>query len=326
MIRTGVSSQAGRLIWRELCLPTIARRERTDIVFSPMFFAPVLSRPAKSIVTVLDMVHELYPETLPRFRRIYFARLVRWCARRADHILTLSENARRDIITRMGIAPERVTPTPLAVGPQYDRKAGLKKLDEVREKYALPESYILYMGTCEPRKNLITLFEAYRWLLGRGHGETRLVIAGQQGWGTDDPRRKTRELGLTGKVTFTGYVQDEDQPAVYAGAELLAFPSLYEGFGLPPLEAMACGTPVVASNVASMPEVVGDAGILVDPLDARALGRAMESILSDQSLQEELRVLGAARARDFTWDRTARCSLEAIESAGRTIGERRQQN
>ncbi len=182
------------------------------------------------------------------------------------------------------------------------------------------------MGTFEPRKNLTTLFEAYRWLLGRGECKTRLVIAGEHGWGTDDPRRKTQELGLAGKVTFTGYVQDEDQPAVYAGAQLLAFPSLYEGFGLPPLEAMACGTPVVASNAASMPEVVGDAGILVDPLDAVALGRAIESILSNRGHQEKLRVLGAARAREFTWERTACRTLEAIESAGRTPGERRQQN
>jgi len=193
-------------------------------------------------------------------------------------------------------------------------------LARVRNRYGLPERFILYVGTIEPRKNLTTLLEAYAALTSRVSNlqypisNIHLVIAGRKGWLYEGFFRRLRELGLEREVVFPGFVPDEDLPALYSAAELFVFPSLYEGFGLPPLEAMACGTPVITSNSSSLPEVVGEVGIMVEPRDVRALAEAMELVLTDEGKRREMREKGLRQAARFSWKRTAQETLEVYRS------------
>jgi glycosyltransferase involved in cell wall biosynthesis len=208
------------------------------------------------------------------------------------------------------------------VNPRF-RPAGPEALAAVRQKYDLPERFILYVGTIEPRKNLTALLEAYAALMERlsvcdlrpALSDVRLVIVGKKGWLYEGFFRRLHELGLEDRVLFTGYVPDEDLPAIYSAADLFVFPSLYEGFGLPVLEAMACGTPVIASNASSLPEVAGEAGIMIAPHDVRGLAEAMERLLMDKQLRAELRARGLERAKQFTWERAAAMTLEVYQDA-----------
>ncbi|HEU4792797.1 MAG TPA: glycosyltransferase family 1 protein, partial [Nitrolancea sp.] len=191
--------------------------------------------------------------------------------------------------------------------------ASLVTVAGVLRHYAVPQPYILTVGALQSRKNLETLFAAYRILRGKGLPH-RLVVTGRKAWKTAGIFTSLRQLGLEEDVILTGYVADDDLPALYSGASAFAFPSLYEGFGLPPLEAMACGTPVVTSNSSSLPEVVGDAGLTVDPSDVRGFAGALERLLTDEALHETCRKRGLARAGRFTWDRAAADHLELYQS------------
>jgi glycosyltransferase involved in cell wall biosynthesis len=183
----------------------------------------------------------------------------------------------------------------------------------VREKYRLPEQFILYLGTIEPRKNVAGLLHAYRRLLDRGDTTLDLVVAGRKGWLYEPVFQAVRELGLEERVHFTGWVAGEDAPALMNSAQVFVYPSLYEGFGLPPLEAMACGTPVVCSNAASLPEVVGDAAILVNPLETNEMADAIARVLSDPARRQEMCAKSIAQAARFTWERAARETLQVYE-------------
>jgi len=210
-----------------------------------------------------------------------------------------------DVERHLRLPPERVRVVPLAAAPSFRPLEDATKMAAVRAKYDLPERFILNVGALEPGKNQATLVRAFR-RLRRGGVEQALVIAGPPAWRYERLLRLVDRLGLTDEVRFLGYVPAEDLVALYNLADLFAFPSLYEGFGLPPLEAMACGTPMVCSNAASLPEVVGDAAITVDPYDVEGLAQAMHRVLTDASLREELRAKGLAQAKQFTWERTAR--------------------
>jgi len=243
----------------------------------------------------------------------------------AGAVITISESARRDLLGHYATDAPR-SPAPLAglaglagkvrvvyggVGQSFRSMPGDVQA-EARAKYDLPEHFILSVGTIEPRKNLARLLEAYRTLLDR-HGGTGLVIAGRRGWRSDEFFTRLNALGLESKVILLSFVPDADLPALYSMADLFVFPSLYEGFGLPPLEAMACGAPVVASNASSLPEVIGDAGITVDPLDVGELAAAIESVLGNPILQQQLRAQGPARAARFTWQAAARATRQVYQ-------------
>jgi glycosyltransferase involved in cell wall biosynthesis len=198
---------------------------------------------------------------------------------------------------------------------------GPDALARVRACYGLPERYVFCVGTIEPRKNLTTLLEAYQALRSRGFN-FKLVIVDKKGWLYKGFFRRLRELGLEGEVVFPGFIPDEDLPALYSAAELFVFPSLYKGFGLPPLEAMACGTPVIASNASSLPEVVEEAGIMVEPRDVSGLTEAMRRVLTDEGKRREMREKGLRQAARFSWERTAQETLEVYRSVvwGKGIG------
>jgi glycosyltransferase involved in cell wall biosynthesis len=263
----------------------------------------------KVLVTVYDMVYKLFPETMERanYKKLE-KNLARSCAR-ADAVITISQNSKEEIIKHLGVSEEKV----LIIYPgvdlaRYHNGIDRARIDGVLKKYALPDAYFLYLGTLEPRKNIETIVEAYR-LYSKNHGgDIKMVIAGRKGWQYGRIFDKVREYGLEDRVIFPGYVSEEDKPGLYAGAQAFLFPSLYEGFGMPPLEAMACGTPVIVAAASSLPEVVGDAGCMVEPMDAEAIAGYMHALASDREYSDSLRLRGFERAKQFSWDK----SVEAL--------------
>jgi glycosyltransferase involved in cell wall biosynthesis len=261
-----------------------------------------------------DVTFFLVPERYPLTRRLYFQGVTRASARLADALITPSEAVKGDVVRILHVPPERVTAVPEAAAPAYAPVDAPDALDRVRRKYRLPERYILSVGSLEPGKNRRRLIAACARLRERGI-EHHLVISGQRAWRYEGELDVVQQLGLGDRVHVLGFVDEADMAALYSAAELLAFPSLYEGFGLPVLEAMACGTPVITSNVSALPEVAGDAALLVDPADVSALAESMERALTDQALRDDLRTRGLERARQFSWERAARETLAVYEKA-----------
>jgi glycosyltransferase involved in cell wall biosynthesis len=233
--------------------------------------------------------------------------MARAAVRRADHLLAISEHTRRDLIDLLGAPPAGVTVTHCGVDPTF-RPLDAAQVAAWRARYGLPERFILYVGTLEPRKNVPRLLDAYARLRRRGPVPP-LVLVGGRGWRHAAIDARLAALGLGDAVRFLGYVPAAELPLCYNAAGVFVYPSLYEGFGLPPLEALACGTPVVTSNAASLPEAVGDAAVLVDPRDPAALADALAAALADEPLRQRLRAAGLAQARRFSWRRMAEQTL-----------------
>jgi glycosyltransferase involved in cell wall biosynthesis len=273
---------------------------------------PKLTR-ARSVFTLHDTAYLLFPEYhLPR-NRIYLRAMMPRFLERADRVIAVSENTRRDALRLYRLDPGKIEVIPEGVDARFRPEVDDTIVSAVRRRYDLPERFILCISTIEPRKNLTTLLEAYA-ALRHDHPDVRLVIVGGKGWLFERFFERLRSLGLEGEVVLTGYVPDEDVPALLNAAELFAFPSEFEGFGLPPLEAMACGVPVVCSNAASLPEVVGEAGVLLPPRDVAAWVEALGRLLDDAQLREDLRARGLERASRFTWDAAARRTLDVYRS------------
>jgi glycosyltransferase involved in cell wall biosynthesis len=254
--------------------------------------------------------------------RLYLALMMPRFLARADRIIAVSEATRRDALRFYRLNPAKIDVIPEGVEPRFRPEADPARLEAVRRKFALPRRFILYVGTIEPRKNLPTLLDAYAALRAQ-HPDVGLVIAGGTGWLYQSFFDRLRALSLEAHVALTGYVPDDDLPTLLSAAEVFAFPSTFEGFGLPPLEAMACGTPVLCSNASSLPEVVGDsssgsgqsAGLLLPPHDARAWVEALARVLTDPALRADLRARGLARAALFSWGEAARRTLDVYRRA-----------
>ena len=273
---------------------------------------PKLTR-ARSVFTLHDTAYLLFPEYhLPR-NRIYLRAMMPRFLERADRIIAVSENTRRDALRLYRLDPGKIEVIPEGVDARFRPDVDDTIISAVRRRYGLPKRFILCISTIEPRKNLTTLLEAYA-ALRHDHRDVRLVIVGGKGWLFERFFERLRSLGLERDVVLTGYVPDEDVPALLNAAEVFAFPSEFEGFGLPPLEAMACGVPVVCSNAASLPEVVGEAGVLLPPRDVAAWVEALGRLLDDAQLREDLRARGLERASRFTWDAAARMTLDVYRS------------
>jgi glycosyltransferase involved in cell wall biosynthesis len=285
----------------------------TDHVLPPLRRTP-------SVFTVHDLAFLVHPETHLRSNRLYLAAMLPRYVAAATLVVADSEATRRDVLARFRVAPDKVRVVPLGVEPAFAPVALAEARALVARRHGLTAPYLLSVGTLEPRKNLRGLVAAYRALLQRHSDLPLLAIAGAEGWLYGDLYRLVQREGLAGRVRFLGRVADADLPALYSAAAAFVYPSLYEGFGLPPLEALACGTPVVCSNRSSLPEVVGDAALLVDPTDAGALAGALARLLADEPLRRELRARGLARAARFTWERTATETLAAYHEALRRAG------
>lgn len=298
-----------RLAWEQCVLPLLIRRHKIDLLHSPHYTMPLFC-PCRSVVTFCDMIFFLYPEVHRVLKRIFFRTMMAVSSRRADAIIAISESTSRDIKGLLPITPGKVHAIPLAAGSKYRRIADRPTVDRVCGQYGLQAGeYVLFIGVLEPRKNIPVLLHAYRELVDGGIRK-KLAIVGKKGWMYDEIFSTVRMLKMEENVVFTGYVPDADLPYLYNGASLFVYPSLYEGFGLPVLEAMSCGTPVVTSNVSSMPEIVGDAGILVDPHDAHQLAEGLKKVILDEHLCGVLKQRGLERAAQYSWERTARETLQ----------------
>ena len=304
-------SPARRLIWEQTGFPGLIRRQDIDLLHSLHYTRP-FQLPCRSVVTFHDMTFFLFPQLHTRSKRIFFPLMIRYSARVADALIADSESTRQDAIRILGLAPEKISTVPLGVRPEFRpiNDPALKKA--VRARYHLPEHFLLFVGLVEPRKNLPLLIKSYHQAASQGHS-IPLVIVGRKGWMYEQVLDLITDLDLSNQVHLTGYVSPEDLPIVYNLADVFIYPSLYEGFGLPPLEALACGTPVITTAVSSMPEHVGQAGLLVPPGDETALTQALIRLLNDQELKSRLSVLGPQQAAQFTWTRTARETLQIYE-------------
>lgn len=290
--------------------PRLAKRDRLGLLHMTYMAPPVL--PCPLVLSVHDVSYKLFPRYFSPRVRLLLALLVGSSIHRARRVIAISENTRRDIIRFYGVDPERVIVTPLAASPDF-RPQSAEEIMRVRSAYDLPGDYILAVGNKQPRKNLRRLIRAFAALAPR-YPDLTLAIAGQSGWQGSQVEAEVVRCGLVRRVWFTGYVPDADLPALYGGATVFCYPSLYEGFGLPPLEAMGCGVATVTSNTSSLPEVVGDAALTVDPTSGRELAVALDTLLGDPLKRAEYAKRGLERAAQFSWDRTARLTLDAYEA------------
>lgn len=293
----------------QLRLPSLISDLACDVFHSPYYVKPYCL-PVPSILTLYDVIPTHYPAYYSRRTRLLIRLLKRLALRSAAHCLAISETTKGDFVREYGVAPERITAIPLAADGRF-RPVEPAAVAAMRERYRLPPDYVLYLGINKPHKNLMRLVEA--WLFVRDRGIT-LLLAGREDPRYPQARQRVEELGLGDVVLFLGDVTEADLPAVYSGATVFVFPSLYEGFGLPVLEAMACGVPVACSNTSSLPEIVGDAALTFDPTDVEAIAAALSRLLDDAELRAELRQLGLERARHFTWTETARRTLEVYRT------------
>ncbi|MBV9925413.1 MAG: glycosyltransferase family 4 protein [Acidobacteria bacterium] len=293
-----------------LTLSMELRRRPVDLLHV-QYTAPPFA-PCPVVTTIHDLSFEHIPETFNLRSRVQLRLTVRATARRAAHVIAPSEYTRRDLVETYGLDPARVTAIPLAVSPRFRpvREAG--EVARVKRRYGIEGEYVLAVGSLQPRKNLARLVRAYS-ALRRGRGRSnlpQLVLVGKKAWLYGDTLTAIEEEGLGQSVLLTGYVSEDDLPALYTGALLFAYPSFYEGFGLPPLEAMSCGAPVLTGDRTSLPEVVGEAGLTVDPFDTGALAAALARLIDDDALRAGLRERGLQRARSFDWRDTARMTLK----------------
>jgi glycosyltransferase involved in cell wall biosynthesis len=304
-------------LWLPAAVPRALRSGRVDLFHGTNHMAP----PLASVPTVIT-VHDLSALTMPRHHtwrnRLLTVPQMLLSLHRARRLIADSRYTAGELAHVPGIDPERIRVVPLAPAPHL-APASPDDISELKRRLDLPPTFFLFLGALEPRKNVVTLIKALARLRADGDDGARLVIAGAEGWRNAAVHEEVRALGLGEAVRFAGYVAPEDLPALFGAATAFVYPSLFEGFGLPPLEAMVCGAPVICSNVSSLPEVVGAAALLIDPLSTDDLAAALRRLLDDADLRARLRTAGLARAALFSWQRTARETLRVYHEA---LGER----
>jgi len=303
------------LIRIPLTLSAELRRNPVDVLHV-QFTAPPFS-PCPVVVSIHDLSFEHLPKTFKWRSRKQLRITVRRSAREAAQVIALSEHARRDIIATYHLSPEKVCVIPLAASARFSPVTDEEELQRVRQTYGIEGDYILSVGAIQPRKNLSRLVAAYS-RLRRARPEVKLpklVLVGKCAWLYDETLRTIKELEISNSAILTGYVPEADLPALYSGALCFVYPSYFEGFGLPPLEAMRCGAPVIVGDKTSLPEVVGNAGVLVDPFEVEDIASAIQKVISDSDLRAQLRVNGLERAKLFDWRETARQTLAVYKQA-----------
>ena len=302
-----VAETAGNYsVAEQLTIPLALKREGVTLFHAPHYVLPPLVR-CRSVVTIHDCIHLMFPQYLPnRFAFGYARTSIGLAARRATRVLTVSESSKRDILRFVDTEPEKIA----VIYNAYDERFAIDPAEEdvvrVRERYQLQDEFVLYAGNVKPHKNLERLIEAFQIVRKRGLDHLKLVMIGDEISKYTALRRAVHRHQLHKYVRFLGYLPEETLAVMYRLAGVFVFPSLYEGFGLPPLEAMASGTPVVTSNVSSLPEVAGDAALLVDPYDPRAIADGIYRVLTDADLRKDLRRKGVARAGQFSWEQSVR--------------------
>jgi glycosyltransferase involved in cell wall biosynthesis len=299
-------------LWTHTRLALEMRQNPPDVLFVPAHVVP-LRHPPATVVTIHDLGYLAFPEAHTRARRLELHLTTLWSARAASHVIAISQATKNDLVRQYGIAPEKISVVHHGVSSMFKPVDDRQVCIMAQERYSIghgssgePVPYLLYVGTVQPRKNLGRLIDAFAQAVrATGDPPLQLVIAGKSGWLTQSIEQRAAAAGVAERVCFTGYVDDADLPTLLSGALAFVFPSLYEGFGMPVLEAMACGTPVLTSTTSSLPEVAGDAALLIDPHDTSAIAQAIARLLSDSALREHLRARGLQHAATFTWERCA---------------------
>ena len=324
-VSVGAGSRGGenveKLLWEQHTFPSAAKREHARVMHIPHFAPPVRRQHIPTVVTIHDVIELRLPEYRRSPSAALYGQLVAKAAKGVDMVIAVSEHAKRDIMEVLGVPPERIRVVPLAADPQFRRVLDAQRLAHVRAKYGLNERFVFYSGGLDSRKNVAGLIAAFAAVYHEmGDPELRLLISGKVSQlGTNavfpDWRPMMRTLDIADAVVCD-YVTDDDLPLVYSATSCFVYPSRYEGFGLPPLEAMACGAPVVCSERTSLPEVVGRAGILVDPEDTDALGGAIKRVLTSAEVRDDLRSRGMARSRQFGWDQVAVDTIAVYTEVG----------
>ncbi len=293
-------------IREQLRVPLDLRREGIDLFHAPHYVLPPLT-PCKSVVTIHDCIHLRFPQYLPSKLAYAYARSSLWVAtHRSNRILTVSEASKRDILRYFRVPEQKIDVIYNAIDERFGEAPPADEVTRVRERYQLNDPFVLYAGNIKPHKNLERLIEAFYTMRRDGLEHVKLLIIGDEISKYATLRRAVHKYKLHKHVRFLGFVPDQTLAILYRLAGVFVFPSLYEGFGLPPLEAMASGTPVITSNVSSLPEVVGDAALLIDPTRPDEIAQAMRRVLTEPALREDLRQRGLRRVQDFSWDRSVR--------------------
>ncbi len=306
-----------KLAWDYVSLPRAIQREGIDLFWTPSYIIPFPVR-CKSVATVLDLAYLTMPQSYEPFDVLYMRLAMPGSFRRARALLSISDYTRRDLIRYFPFAKEKTVVTPLGIAASYRERPLAEMESAVRESYSLPQPYIFYAGSLSPRKGVPYLLRAFALLSRKHHIPHHLVFTGGWSWGNVGVHRLVQTLGLQDRVHILDEVPAAHMPVLYRLADLFVYPSLYEGFGLPVLEAMASECPVVCSNLTSLPEVAGDAALLVDPRDPTYLADAMYQALTNEATRADLRERGVRRAGSFTWEATADKTLQAFESAAQT--------
>ena len=301
------TSLAGRILFEQLILPRILVKARVDLLHSLAFVAP-LHLPTKSVVTVHDLTFALFPETITGLRRAYLSKATKQSVRLADRVIAVSEAVREDLVKHLSLEPNSVVAVPEGGLESPGLKGEVKAL-QLKRLLGWSERYVLFIGTMEPRKNLRRLLAAFSLLRTRLNSRCKLVIVGRKGWLTSDMHRGLGGSGIEEDVVFTGFLPDVVVISLMQDASLFVMPSLYEGFGLPLVTAMACQTPIAASRAGSIPEVVDDAAVLFDPLNVEEMAEAMHRILASPALVKTLVEAGRKRCERFSW---TKCALETV--------------
>lgn len=307
-----VNSSQKRILWEQFVLPRLLKAWNIDIMYYPDYGTPFFNKPQQCVVTFHDATPFAVPSTMGNIRGYYKRLAMKNSAIYANKIITGSEATKREIVKYLSIPTAKIHVIPYGLEESIRRIEDRKILEKICNQYKLHVPFILFVGALESRKNIVALLRAFAKGKRALQWSHSLALVGAYRYNYTDIERVIKEENIHNYITLTGYVKDEDLPGIYSLADVFVYPSLYEGFGFPPLEAMKCGCPVIVSNTTSLPEVVGDAGIFINPQRDDEILMAIDSVITNTNLQHELRRKGIERSRQFTWERTAQGILNAI--------------
>jgi glycosyltransferase involved in cell wall biosynthesis len=299
--------------WRYLHFPAIERFIGPVEVFHSPNYQLIPTKSAATVITVYDLAFLKFPEVTMLTAKLHYARKIFDYVQGADLVIAISENTKNDLLELTRITEEKIVVVPGACDEKFRQINDPCRLEEVEKKYGIQKDYILFVGTIEPRKNLARLLRAYHRI--KDKVDAQLLLVGPKGWRDKEIYQTYDRLHLSEMVKFLGYVSEEDLPYLYNGALFFVYPSIYEGFGLPPLEAISCGCPVIASRVSSLPEVLGEAALYVDPQDENEIAGGILHLYEDAQQRKRLSGLGLAQAKKFSWEKSAKMTLAVYEKA-----------
>lgn len=300
-----------RFKWDQFSFPNMAKQDRVDILHQPCFSAPVFYS-GKVVVTIHDLIAIKFNKDIPFYSRQFFGKWMPFSYRYADRIIAISEHTKKDIIDILKIPEEKITVIYEAADAACKYVSDKNIINKVKNKYGIKGDYLIHIGTINPRKNLEFLIKVFSEVVKK-HPSIKLVITGKKGWYYEGLFKLVEKLNLKKNVIFTGYIEDSEKPVLYSGAKIFLFPSLYEGFGLPILESMACKTPVISSNTSSLPELIGDAGIKISPHKKDEWVSAIDNLLSDEKIRKKFIDKSASQLEKFSWDKCAKETIKVYE-------------